>query len=217
MCVSLSVWVYRCTKSARCRCVTVCGVVIVIATQSTFPSSSSPPHPLLPLPPPSHRSFMQVCQEALDLNGHLISTDQLMYQDELRNKFQQMQATLTPLLQAEEKVCGVCLFVHATCAVHLCMRSVCYAVMVAYLVWYILLYINDPHQDSIDLEWSPPPPHTHTPTPTPTFTHSSPSCLPHRATHSPATKGLPWKQTLIGCPPFYSTPSVEANNCISLY
>ena len=69
---------------------------------------------------------MQVCQEALDLNGHLISTDQLMYQDELRNKFQQMQATLTPLLQAEEKVCGVCLSVDSMCAVHLCMRSVCY-------------------------------------------------------------------------------------------
>ena len=65
---------------------------------------------------------MQVCQEALDLNGHLISTDQLMYQDELRNKFQQMQATLTPLLQAEEKVCAVsvCLSVHALCAVDLC-------------------------------------------------------------------------------------------------
>ena len=65
----------------------------------------NPPLTLLfPLP---HRSFMQVCQEALDLNGHLISTDQLMYQDELRNKFQQMQATLTPLLQAEDKVCAV--------------------------------------------------------------------------------------------------------------
>ena len=67
---------------------------------------------------------MQVCQEALDLNGHLISTDQLMYQDELRNKFQQMQATLTPLLQAEEKVCGVsvCLPV---CLCTLCVQFIC--------------------------------------------------------------------------------------------
>ena len=63
---------------------------------------------------------MQVCQEALDLNGHLISTDQLMYQDELRNKFQQMQATLTPLLQAEEKVCGV-----SVCLCMLCVQFIC--------------------------------------------------------------------------------------------
>ena len=62
---------------------------------------------------------MQVCQEALDLNGHLISTDQLMYQDELRNKFQQMQATLTPLLQAEEKVCAVFVRLSA-CAYYVC-------------------------------------------------------------------------------------------------
>ena len=81
------------------------------------------PHPPLTLPPFSslpHRSFMQVCQEALDLNGHLISTDQLMYQDELRNKFQQMQATLTPLLQAEEKVCGV-----SVCLCMLCVQFIC--------------------------------------------------------------------------------------------
>ena len=61
---------------------------------------------------------MQVCQEALDLNGHLISTDQLMYQDELRNKFQQMQATLTPLLQAEE-VCAVSVRL-SVCAYYVC-------------------------------------------------------------------------------------------------
>ena len=72
-------------------------------------------NPFFPLP---HRSFMQVCQEALDLNGHLISTDQLMYQDELRNKFN-TQATLTPLLQTEEKVCGVCLSV---CLCILCVQ-----------------------------------------------------------------------------------------------
>ena len=85
---------------------------------------------------------MQVCQEALDLNGHLISTDQLMYQDELRNKFQQMQATLTPLLQAEEKVCAVSVCL-SDCARFVCSsfvtRSVHYAVMVAQLVRYILL------------------------------------------------------------------------------
>ena len=51
-----------------------------------------------------HRSFMQVCQEALDLNGRLILTDQLLYQDELKNKFQQMQITLGPLLDIQEEV-----------------------------------------------------------------------------------------------------------------
>ena len=76
---------------------------------------------------------MQVCQEAFDLNGHLISTDQLMYQDELRNKFQQMQATLTPLLQAEEKVCGV------SVCLSVCLCMLCDAVTVAQLVWYMLL------------------------------------------------------------------------------
>ena len=96
-----------------------------------YSNTINPPLTLLSPSPLPHRSFMQVCQEALDLNGHLISTDQLMYQDELRNKFQQMQATLTPLLQAEEKVCSVsvslfvCVSVHAMCAVHLCTRSVC--------------------------------------------------------------------------------------------
>ena len=47
---------------------------------------------------------MQVCQEALDLNGRLILTDQLLYQDELKNKFQQMQITLGPLLDIQEEV-----------------------------------------------------------------------------------------------------------------
>ena len=47
---------------------------------------------------------MQVCQEALDLNGSLISTDQLLYQDELKNKFQQMQSTLAPLLDIKQEV-----------------------------------------------------------------------------------------------------------------
>jgi len=55
-----------------------------------------------------YRSFMQVCQEALDLNGRLISTDQLLYQDELRSKFQQMQTILTPLLKAEERPKSPC-------------------------------------------------------------------------------------------------------------
>ena len=100
-----------------CKCVCLCivsisvgvgahmhGVMCIYGDTINPPLTLLSPSPPYPLP---HRSFMQVCQEALDLNGHLISTDQLMYQDELRNKFQQMQATLTPLLQAEEKVCGV--------------------------------------------------------------------------------------------------------------
>ena len=47
---------------------------------------------------------MQVCQEALDLNGSLISTDQLLYQDELKNKFEQMQLTLATLLDVQQEV-----------------------------------------------------------------------------------------------------------------
>ena len=47
---------------------------------------------------------MQVCQEALDLNGSLISTDQLLYHKELASKFQQMQSTLAPLLDIVQEV-----------------------------------------------------------------------------------------------------------------
>ena len=137
MCVCVYAYVCEC----RCVCVCVCvcvgvGVCMVyLYSYALLCNTINPPLTLLSPSPLPHRSFMQVCQEALDLNGHLISTDQLMYQDELRNKFQQMQATLTPLLQAEEKVGGVsvclsvslfvCVSVHAICAVHLCTRSVC--------------------------------------------------------------------------------------------
>ena len=47
---------------------------------------------------------MHVCQDALDLNGRLISTDQLLLQEELRNKFQAMQDTLLHLLKTEDQV-----------------------------------------------------------------------------------------------------------------
>ena len=50
------------------------------------------------------RSFIQVCQEAMELNGRLISTDQLLYHDELKSKFQQMQWSLAPLLDIEPEV-----------------------------------------------------------------------------------------------------------------
>jgi hypothetical protein len=50
------------------------------------------------------RSFIQVCQEALELNGRLISTDQLLYHDELKIKFQQVQLSLAPLLDIEPEV-----------------------------------------------------------------------------------------------------------------
>ena len=42
---------------------------------------------------------MQVCQEALELNNRLISTDQFLYHDELKSKFQQMETHLAPLLK----------------------------------------------------------------------------------------------------------------------
>lgn len=41
---------------------------------------------------------MCVCQEALELNGRLISTDQLLYQEELRSKFSQMEQSLSYFL-----------------------------------------------------------------------------------------------------------------------
>ena len=40
----------------------------------------------------------------MELNGSLISTDQLLYHDELKNKFQQMQSALLPLLDIKEEV-----------------------------------------------------------------------------------------------------------------
>ena len=46
---------------------------------------------------------MEVCQDALELNGHLISTDQLLFQDELRSKFLQMQSSLSGLLDLTEE------------------------------------------------------------------------------------------------------------------
>ena len=41
---------------------------------------------------------MCVCQDALELNGRLISTDQLLYQEELRSKFSQMEQSLSYFL-----------------------------------------------------------------------------------------------------------------------
>ena len=52
------------------------------------------------------RSFIQVCQEAMELNSRLISTDQLLYHDELKSKFQQMQLSLAPLLDIAPEVSG---------------------------------------------------------------------------------------------------------------
>ena len=47
---------------------------------------------------------MDVCQESLELNGRLISTDQLLYHDELKNKFQMAQASVSAVLRVEERV-----------------------------------------------------------------------------------------------------------------
>ena len=44
---------------------------------------------------------MEVCREALELNGRLISTDQLLYHDDLKNKFQQMEEKLAPYQYSE--------------------------------------------------------------------------------------------------------------------
>ena len=49
------------------------------------------------------RMFLQVCQEALELNGRLISADQLLYHDDLKVKFQQMETALAPYLAIMDK------------------------------------------------------------------------------------------------------------------
>ena len=47
---------------------------------------------------------MQVCQEALELNGRLISTDQLLYHDDLKTKYHGMEETLSVHLNTDDKV-----------------------------------------------------------------------------------------------------------------
>lgn len=54
---------------------------------------------------------MAVCEEALELNGRLISTDQLLYQDELRNKFSQMEDSLSPLLVTKSVSTSACIHI----------------------------------------------------------------------------------------------------------
>jgi len=51
--------------------------------------------------------FLQVCQEALELNGRLIASDQLLYQEDLKTKFQQMEADLSVYLDADAKVASI--------------------------------------------------------------------------------------------------------------
>ena len=47
---------------------------------------------------------MQVCQEALDIHGSLISPEQYLWQEELKGKFRHMQIQLSPLLSPHHKV-----------------------------------------------------------------------------------------------------------------
>ena len=60
------------------------------------------------------RTFMQVCQEALELNGRLISTDQLLYHDDLKNKFQEMEERLAPFQDSEIVRCADSMAVNST-------------------------------------------------------------------------------------------------------
>ncbi|CAI8031739.1 Dedicator of cytokinesis protein 11 [Geodia barretti] len=45
-----------------------------------------------------YRSMMDACQHSLDLNESLISTDQLLYHQDMKSKFQKMLTTLNPLI-----------------------------------------------------------------------------------------------------------------------
>ena len=42
--------------------------------------------------------MLDACQHALDLNESLISTDQLLYHQDMKSKFQKMLTTLNPLI-----------------------------------------------------------------------------------------------------------------------
>ena len=155
---------------------------------------SSLPHLL----PPPHRSFMQVCQEALDLNGRLISTDQLLYQDELRSKFQQMQTTLTPLLKAEERVCvrvRVCVCMICVCV---CVKGVftstCSVVVTAHSLH------PAPNPSGTTTSLTP----AHTPTPHQPVSPSHSDAFPQ------SRQSL--MRVLIECRPFCSTPSAGGNS-----
>lgn len=68
------------------------------------PHASSQPKQHIERLKEAYRSFIQVCQEALELNGSLISTNQLLYHDELKSKFQQMQSSLADLLDIKQEV-----------------------------------------------------------------------------------------------------------------
>ena len=64
------------------------------------------------------RGFMQVCQEALDIHGSLISSEQYLWQEELKGKYRQMQQQLSPLL-SPHRVC-VCACVCVCVGLHAC-------------------------------------------------------------------------------------------------
>lgn len=52
------------------------------------------------------RSFLQVCKEALELNEQLIVDDQLLYQEDLKKKYDQMETNLGPLVATDSQVRG---------------------------------------------------------------------------------------------------------------
>ena len=45
---------------------------------------------------------MLVCKESLELSRRLISSDQVLYQEDLDTKFMNMQASLGPLIDEED-------------------------------------------------------------------------------------------------------------------
>ena len=121
---------------------------VLISCQLTYIKCSLPPSLPPPLPPSPFSSFMVVCQDALELNGRLIFTDQLLYQEELRNKFELMQDTLSPLLQTSQRrvstaaaavwqsVSLVCLAVCVSGSLSVCL-SVCLCVCLSCLSRYV--------------------------------------------------------------------------------
>lgn len=55
---------------------------------------------------------MNVCHEAIDLHGSLITAEQNQLQDELKGKFRQMKQQLSPMLAHSQKVPYTMIYSH---------------------------------------------------------------------------------------------------------
>lgn len=66
----------------------------------------SPGHYVLHILNMVPRAFLQVCKEALELNEQLIVDDQLLYQEDLKKKYEQMETNLGSLIAIDSQASG---------------------------------------------------------------------------------------------------------------